>query len=455
MLFFSSETNENQTLIGLNVTEGRHFLWGKVKAAFKYIYEHHINDADWFMKADGDTYVIVENLRKMLERENTTQLMLFGDRVRNPNNLNVTHADGGAGYVISKATLRKLVEIGLKNASLCSQQEQGNEDVTMSRCLERLGVPHRDSRDEHGKQRFFRISVETYFNMSVSKYKRKIEYYPTVQSQVPKFISRPSHAKVIRILCFIPTSPNNDERLTAVRDTWGKRCDKMLFFSSETNQNQTVIGLNVTEGYKYLWGKVKAAFKYIYEHHINDADWFMKADDDTYVIVENLRNMLEQEDTTQLTYFGRKFILKNNTKLIHIDGGAGYVMSKAVLKKLVEIGLENPSLCRQPEYGPEDVTLARCLKNLGVSHGDSRDEYGKQRFFRIPLDAYFKMTVPEGVSRVEYYPSAEVFIPGCWSHYVILNNGPFDVTAVVITAVDRNMQSLSLLIQPHTNSRDY
>ncbi|XP_070566064.1 glycoprotein-N-acetylgalactosamine 3-beta-galactosyltransferase 1-like [Ptychodera flava] len=183
MLFLSSETNQNQTIISLNVTEGRHFLWGKVKAAFKYIYKHHINDADWFMKADDDTYVIVENLRKMLERENTTQLMLFGDRVKNPNNLNVTHADGGAGYVISKATLRKLVEVGLKNASLCSQREQGNEDVTMSRCLERLGVPHRDSRDDHGKHRFFRISVEMYFDMSVPKYKRKIEYYPTVQGK--------------------------------------------------------------------------------------------------------------------------------------------------------------------------------------------------------------------------------------------------------------------------------
>ncbi|XP_070567005.1 glycoprotein-N-acetylgalactosamine 3-beta-galactosyltransferase 1-like [Ptychodera flava] len=183
MLFLSSETNQNQTLIGLNVkiTEGRHFIWGKVKAAYKYIYEHHINDTDWFMKADGDTYVIVENLRKVLEQESTTQLMLFCNRVRNPNNLNVTHADGSAGYVISKAASRKLVEIGLKNDSLCSPEEQGPDDIKLSQCLERLGVPHRDSRDEHGKQRFFHFSVEMYFNMSVSYYRDKIEYYPTVQ----------------------------------------------------------------------------------------------------------------------------------------------------------------------------------------------------------------------------------------------------------------------------------
>ncbi|XP_070564631.1 glycoprotein-N-acetylgalactosamine 3-beta-galactosyltransferase 1-like [Ptychodera flava] len=225
--------------------------------------------------------------------------------------------------------------------------------------------------------------------------------------QIPKANLRPTHNKPVRILCFIPMSPNNDERLTAVRDTWGKRCDKMLFFSSETNRNQTVIGLNVTEGYDFLWGKVKAAFEYVYEHHINDADWFLKADDDTYVVLENLRNMLEREDMTQLIYYGRRLKNPNNINQSHMDGGAGYVISKSVLKKLVEIGMKNASLCSQRQRGSEDVVMSQCLERLGVSYGDSRDEYGKQRFFRFPLQGYFSRAVPENLRKIEYYPTAE------------------------------------------------
>lgn len=67
------------------------------------------------------------------------------------------------------------------------------------------------------------------------------------------------------------------------------------------------IALPVEEGRNNLWLKTKEAFKYIYENHFDEADWFFKADDDTYAIIENMRYMLYAYKPESPIYFGYKF----------------------------------------------------------------------------------------------------------------------------------------------------
>ena len=94
--------------------------------------------------------------------------------------------------------------------------------------------------------------------------------------------------------------------------------------------------MNVTEGRNNLWSKTKRAFAYMYEHHKDEADWFLKADDDTYTVVENLRYMLQPYDASKPIYFGCKF--KPYVSQGYMSGGAGYVLSKEALRRFVKQG---------------------------------------------------------------------------------------------------------------------
>uniref|UniRef100_H2YKS0 N-acetylgalactosaminide beta-1,3-galactosyltransferase n=1 Tax=Ciona savignyi TaxID=51511 RepID=H2YKS0_CIOSA len=145
----------------------------------------------------------------------------------------------------------------------------------------------------------------------------------------------------VRVLCWVMTSPvTSYTRAIHVKRTWGARCDKLVFMSSKEDQNLPAVGLPVAEGRDHLYDKTKAAFQYLWKHHKNDADWFLKADDDTYVIIENLKLLLKDYDSFQPMYFGRKF-----TPLVeqgYMSGGAGYVLSKTALNRSLVAG---PDCC--------------------------------------------------------------------------------------------------------------
>ncbi|XP_034097879.2 glycoprotein-N-acetylgalactosamine 3-beta-galactosyltransferase 1-like [Drosophila albomicans] len=186
--------------------------------------------------------------------------------------------------------------------------------------------------------------------------------------------------KEVRVLCWVMTNPTNHKKKARhVKKTWGKRCNILLFMSSEVDNELPTVKLNVGEGRENLWIKVKEAFTYVYKHHYNDADWFYKADDDTYAIVENLRLMLYPYNPQTPVHFGFKF--KPFVKQGYFSGGSGYVLSKEALRRFVVEGIPNPKMCLPGTVVNEDVEIGKCMANLNVTAGDSRDWNGRGRMF--------------------------------------------------------------------------
>uniref|UniRef100_A0A0K8V2V4 N-acetylgalactosaminide beta-1,3-galactosyltransferase n=1 Tax=Bactrocera latifrons TaxID=174628 RepID=A0A0K8V2V4_BACLA len=183
--------------------------------------------------------------------------------------------------------------------------------------------------------------------------------------------SRPTHlSQTVRVLCWIATNQKHDKsKEQHVKRTWGTRCNKLIFVSLQHDQE---LGTKQKDS-ENAWSKTQAALKYIYANHFDDADWFFRADDKTYAIMENMRYFLYTYSPETPIYFGHK--VKDQ-----ISANAGYVLSKAALRRFVEKALPNDKLCIQNGTRTETVELGECLGNVGVIAVDSRDQHGCGRF---------------------------------------------------------------------------
>jgi len=118
----------------------------------------------------------------------------------------------------------------------------------------------------------------------------------------------------------ITTHPDNHkDKAVPIKETWGKRCDVLVFVSTKSDPTLPTVKVCDIEDRSHLWCKTKEGLRYAYSYFLDHADWFLKADDDTYVIVDNLKYFLSYYDENDSIYFGCKFRLKD--KELYMSGG--------------------------------------------------------------------------------------------------------------------------------------
>jgi glycoprotein-N-acetylgalactosamine 3-beta-galactosyltransferase len=191
-----------------------------------------------------------------------------------------------------------------------------------------------------------------------------------------------------KILCWILTYPGaHDTKARAVNETWGRNCDYLLFVTSAPHATlpTLVVDLKGPDAYNRLWIKSKRAWEHVYEHYLDKAEWFMKADDDTYVVWDNLVRFLAQKNTSRAVFFGRLLYRNGKPSRPFNHGGGGIILSREALRRLGEAVFADPAVWFGPDRGSEDVYTSDTLRPLGVELEASLDEEQRQYFMALNI----------------------------------------------------------------------
>ncbi|KAL9954159.1 hypothetical protein ACROYT_G041660 [Oculina patagonica] len=122
-----------------------------------------------------------------------------------------------------------------------------------------------------------------------------------------------------------------ETRAKAVFDTWGRNVSgKLMFFSSsgETTLEAPVISLPGVDDSQYPpLKKSLMMVKYMYDHHIDGYEWFMRADDDVYVRNDKLVRFLRSLNSSDDIHLGHAGIgKKEEREMLKLSPGENYCM---------------------------------------------------------------------------------------------------------------------------------
>ena len=229
------------------------------------------------------------------------------------------------------------------------------------------------------------------------------DHITSIHHSIPRNKKKPS------VFCAVYTYDKAVNWTDAIWETWGQRCDGILFASTMSNltTGHTHIPHNsrYEGGYKGMWQKVRSMQAYIYDNFLNDYDYYHFSGDDTYLIVDNLKEFLGSESVQQYQATNHGFFysgfwihqdrkdlftpIGNETEsnFVYMGGGSGYTMSKYVIKAFVENVLGNCLVTK--EGSSEDVNMALCLRMyLNITGYDSRDQVGAHRYHQLTIERH-------------------------------------------------------------------
>jgi hypothetical protein len=190
-----------------------------------------------------------------------------------------------------------------------------------------------------------------------------------------------------RLLCWVMThASNHATKAMAINATWGAGCDTLLFMTSAPHSSlpTVVLDLGRNETRETLWRKAIQAWLHVFAQHLKDHDWFMRADDDTFVNMDNLREYLAGFNPEDTHYFGRQMKAGG---LTFYSGGSTHVLSRQALSWFGQSAVLAPdSLFSRLDTFADDYEISKTLSRIDIPTEDTRDSEGRQRFLTLNIE---------------------------------------------------------------------
>ena len=140
-------------------------------------------------------------------------------------------------------------------------------------------------------------------------------------------------------------------------------------------------------------------FVYQHDEYLNNFEWFIKADDDTFVATENLSGFLQYYDPEYPHYLGHALRHRWKKDNIIFNSGTCYVLSRATIKKIGPYLQHLPTVHPPPSKehcidrvgAGEDPATASCLVGVGIRPGNTLDHELRERFLSFRDTDHIKM----------------------------------------------------------------
>jgi glycoprotein-N-acetylgalactosamine 3-beta-galactosyltransferase len=144
-------------------------MWQKIRSILKFVGTHYLDDFDFFYQGGDDLFVIPQNLKRYLQQlmdhNNKTQDDNFFVGRRFKSYLGAFNT-GGAGYALSRGTLRTYINEGWNHTNCFPLERTSMEDVMISQCLLRVfGIGLTDTRDHELRERFHHFPPDLLFQL--------------------------------------------------------------------------------------------------------------------------------------------------------------------------------------------------------------------------------------------------------------------------------------------------